>query len=77
MDIGVLFNALLKLAADPNDQVLLSRFTGNYIDVLTLPLIPILHRECEYAVPAGKDSRGTDPVQATSWKKETSTPLFR
>ena len=54
MDIGVLFNALLELAADPDDQVLLSRFTGNYLDVLTLPLIPILHRECEYAVPVDK-----------------------
>jgi L-gulono-1,4-lactone dehydrogenase len=53
-DIGVLFAALSKLAADPDDQVLLSRFTANYVQVLTLPLIPILHRECEYAIPVEK-----------------------
>jgi L-gulonolactone oxidase len=50
-DIGVLFSALLELAADPDDQVLLSRYIANYVEVLTLPLIPVLHRECEYAIP--------------------------
>jgi FAD/FMN-containing dehydrogenase len=54
LDIGVLFAALSRLAADPDDQVLLSRFTANYVQVLTLPLIPILHRECEYAIPVEK-----------------------
>jgi len=53
-DLGVLVAALSKLAADPDDQVLLSRFTSNYVNVLTLPLIPVLHRECEYAIPVGK-----------------------
>ena len=30
----------------------LLHFTGNYVQVLTVPLLPVLHRECEYAVPA-------------------------
>ena len=54
LDIGVIFKALLDLAKDPKDKVLLSRYTGNYIGALTLPLIPVLHRECEYAIPVAK-----------------------
>jgi FAD/FMN-containing dehydrogenase len=54
LDVGVIFNALLELAADPDSKVLLSRYIGNYVDVLTLPLIPVLHRECEYAIPVDK-----------------------
>lgn len=30
------------------------KFTGNYDEVVTIPLLPILHRECEYAIPMGK-----------------------
>ena len=54
LDINVMFSALAALAKDPKDQVLLSRYTGNYIGALTLPLIPILHRECEYAIPVDR-----------------------
>ena len=32
----------------------LLHFTGNYVKVLTVPLAPILHRECEYAVPVAR-----------------------
>jgi len=53
-DLNVLFSALVALAKDPTDQVLLSRFKGNYVNALTLPLIPVLHRECEYAIPVEK-----------------------
>ncbi len=27
------------------------RFTKNYVDVLSVPLLPVFHRECEYAIP--------------------------
>ena len=30
------------------------KYTGKYDQVLTIPLLPILHRECEYAIPVGK-----------------------
>ncbi|MCI0447629.1 FAD-binding protein [bacterium] len=30
------------------------KFTGKYDQVMTIPLLPILHRECEYAIPLGK-----------------------
>jgi FAD/FMN-containing dehydrogenase len=30
------------------------KFTGKYDHVMTIPLLPILHRECEYAIPIGK-----------------------
>jgi FAD/FMN-containing dehydrogenase len=29
------------------------KYTGKYDQVLTIPLLPILHRECEYAIPTG------------------------
>jgi FAD/FMN-containing dehydrogenase len=29
------------------------KYTGKYDEVLTIPLFPILHRECEYAIPLG------------------------
>jgi FAD/FMN-containing dehydrogenase len=51
LDFGLLFNTLVHLAFDPNRPVWLSRFTSNYVNVLTLPAFPILHRECEYAIP--------------------------
>ncbi|HSE40715.1 MAG TPA: D-arabinono-1,4-lactone oxidase [Acidobacteriota bacterium] len=30
------------------------KFTGKYDQVMTIPLLPVLHRECEYAIPVGK-----------------------
>ena len=50
-DPVVLLNALARLSVDPNRGVLLSHFVSNYVNVLTLPPFPILHRECEYAIP--------------------------
>lgn len=32
------------------------KYTDKYDHVLTIPLFPILHRECEYAIPMGKTS---------------------
>jgi L-gulono-1,4-lactone dehydrogenase len=51
LDLDVLFTMIGEIAVDPNRKVLLSRYTGNYVQVLTIPLLPILHRECEYAIP--------------------------
>lgn len=52
-DIETILKALAQLALHPNKPVLLNRFIANYVNVLTLPAIPILHRECEYAFPVG------------------------
>lgn len=30
------------------------KYTGKYDQVLTIPLLPVFHRECEYAIPMGK-----------------------
>jgi FAD/FMN-containing dehydrogenase len=30
------------------------KFQGPYDQILTIPLLPVLHRECEYAIPMGK-----------------------
>jgi len=30
------------------------RFKGHYDQILTVPLLPVLHRECEYAIPVAK-----------------------
>lgn len=32
----------------------LIHYTGPYSQVLTIPLLPVFHRECEYAIPAAK-----------------------
>jgi L-gulono-1,4-lactone dehydrogenase len=51
LDLDVLFTMIGEIVVDPNRKVLLSRYTDNYVPVLTIPLLPILHRECEYAIP--------------------------
>jgi FAD/FMN-containing dehydrogenase len=50
-DLEVLLNALSQLAIDPGRGVLVSHFVNNCVKVLTLPLFPVFHRECEYAFP--------------------------
>jgi len=50
-DLETLLKALAQLAVNPVKPVLINHFTANYVNVLTLPPFPILHRECEYAFP--------------------------
>ena len=50
-DLETLLQALAVLAAHPDKPVLINHFISNYVNVLTLPPFPILHRECEYAFP--------------------------
>jgi FAD/FMN-containing dehydrogenase len=50
-DLETLLNALAQLAVNPTRPVLINHFIANYVNVLTLPPFPILHRECEYAFP--------------------------
>jgi FAD/FMN-containing dehydrogenase len=40
--------------ASVSETIPFLKFTGKYDQVMTIPLLPILHRECEYAIPMGK-----------------------
>jgi FAD/FMN-containing dehydrogenase len=51
MDSDDLLSLILRLfPSQPFNKILHQK--GKYYDMLTLPLIPILHREMEYALPA-------------------------
>jgi L-gulonolactone oxidase len=50
LDVAGLFANFAQLFTGPNCSPFL-RFTGHYDQILTVPLLPVLHRECEYAIP--------------------------
>ena len=54
MDTNGLLNNFLHLINNAPGLHQFLRYTGRYNQILTLPLLPILHRECEYAIPIGK-----------------------
>jgi FAD/FMN-containing dehydrogenase len=49
--LGILDNLGSATASETHPFL---KYTGKYDQVLTIPLLPILHRECEYAIPVGK-----------------------
>jgi len=51
MDTESLAATTALLARNPTGCLRLLRFTARYDQVLTVPLLPFLHRECEYAIP--------------------------
>ena len=51
MDTEVLANTTALLAGNRTGCLKLLHFTARYDEVLTVPLLPFLHRECEYAIP--------------------------
>ena len=55
MDAVELFNNLFNFSGPttPGQNPFL-RYVDEYDDVLTIPLLPVFHRECEYAIPIGK-----------------------
>jgi len=59
LDLAGLFNNFAQLFTGPNCSPFL-QFTGHYDQILTIPLLPVLHRECEYAIPV---ERTADALQ--------------
>jgi FAD/FMN-containing dehydrogenase len=54
MDLGGLFTRFGQLLHSPSGCTQFLRFKGHYDQILTVPLLPVLHRECEYAIPVEK-----------------------
>ena len=52
-DFDDLGDAVAGVALDAECKHLVHR-SGGYEDMLTIPLLPVYHRECEYAIPVGK-----------------------
>jgi FAD/FMN-containing dehydrogenase len=53
-DTATLMERVSPLAAGVVDCPQVQHSTGNYVEVLTVPLLPVFHRECEYAIPAAR-----------------------
>jgi FAD/FMN-containing dehydrogenase len=51
MDIVGLFSMIGDFLGGKPDCSPFLQFQGHYDDILTIPLLPVLHRECEYAIP--------------------------
>jgi len=50
-DTEAIVNFFVGLARSPKGFTKILRFTAEYDRVLTIPLLPVFHRECEYAIP--------------------------
>jgi FAD/FMN-containing dehydrogenase len=55
MDTIALFNNFFHLSNTGGSITTpFLKYVGTYDQVLTIPLLPVFHRECEYAIPMGK-----------------------
>jgi FAD/FMN-containing dehydrogenase len=74
MDSEDLLSLILKLfPTKPFNRILHQR--GKYYDMLSLPLIPILHREMEYAVPVANASDTLRAIRRIVEEGDISTTL--
>jgi len=51
MDVATLFTNFANLLSGAGPCTEFLKFKGHYDQILTVPLLPVLHRECEYAIP--------------------------
>jgi L-gulonolactone oxidase len=54
MDIAGLFSNFTHLFTGGPDCSAFLNFKDHYDQILTVPLLPVLHRECEYAIPVDR-----------------------
>ena len=54
MDAVELLNTFFHLITGTSSTTAFLKYTAKYDQVLTIPLLPVFHRECEYAIPMGK-----------------------
>ena len=54
METDALLNNFFHLTGNAPGIHQFMKYTAPYNQVLTIPLVPIWHRECEYALPVGK-----------------------
>ena len=54
MDAVDLFNTFFHLVGGGGSSTPFMKYTARYDQVVTIPLLPVFHRECEYALPIGK-----------------------
>jgi FAD/FMN-containing dehydrogenase len=54
MDAVELFDTFFHLITGASSSTPFMKYTGKYDQVLTIPLLPVFHRECEYAIPMTK-----------------------
>jgi L-gulonolactone oxidase len=74
MDTNDLTSFVMKcLPSKPFQQFL--KHTGRYDQVLTLPLLPVLHRELEYALPAENASEALKLLRRFFEEADISTTL--
>lgn len=50
-------------------------YVGDYDQVLTIPLLPIFHRECEYAIPADRATQALKELRAIVEEGDVSLSL--
>jgi L-gulono-1,4-lactone dehydrogenase len=76
MDAVALLNSLLHLSGptSPGQNPFL-KYVGNYDQVMTILLLPVLHRECEYAIPIGKTAEALRVFKRVVDEQELSLTL--
>lgn len=74
MDTNDVMSFLMHLLpSQPFQQILKHR--GRYDKVLTIPLLPVFHRECEYAIPAEHTSAALRRLKRVIQECDISTTL--
>jgi FAD/FMN-containing dehydrogenase len=74
MDTNDLLSLILGLAPSGRFHPILRR-KGRYDQMLTLPLLPVFHRECEYALPVEQTSAAFKMLKRVFDECEVSTTL--
>jgi FAD/FMN-containing dehydrogenase len=62
-DVGAIGGLLLGLSPSPGRFRRIIQYTDGYETVLTIPLLPVFHREMEYAIPAENTSAALKQVR--------------
>lgn len=75
MDTNDLFSRLVSRESSPRALQQVIRHTGRYDQVLTLPLLPVLHREFEYAIPVERTSEALVRLKQVIDEGDISTTL--
>ncbi|HLU99625.1 MAG TPA: D-arabinono-1,4-lactone oxidase, partial [Acidobacteriota bacterium] len=75
MDTNDLFGRLVSRTFSPRALQQVIRYTDRYDKVLTLPLLPVFHREFEYAIPVEKTSEALLRLKHVIDEGDISTTL--
>jgi FAD/FMN-containing dehydrogenase len=75
MDTPDLLSMLLGIFGNPSGCPVIWHMKGHYTNMLTVPALPIFHRECEYAIPADQAGKALHQIHEIIQEGDFTTTL--